>query len=459
MSRSSGNRRTARATVAAAGVRSCEDWKKSGIIRNKGRVLGQGGNPMKKKSQSKVAVTRRSFSAGLGAAGIVAGTAPFNIVRAQGAALKVGVLLPRSGLQASIGQDCQRGVDISAGILKELGYPSLQIMNADTETNVDVARSRAEKLISDGAQLLMGAFDSGQSSAIAQVAEQKGIPFVINIAAAPPITEQGYKFVFRNFPTAGMILGDAFANQKEVFAESGVEPKSVVFLHVNDTFGTAMKNGVGAVMPKFNMPYTIKETISYDPTARDLSVEVSKAKATGADALLVVSRLNDAILLTRELVKQRWSPMGVLSMGPGWYEDQYLKTLGKLSDGPLSFVPWYDPNKKLSKALEAALGKKYPEINLNTNHIYTFEALLIAADAYKRAGSTDPKALADAIRATDIVDNVSIGPGIKFDAKGQNITLKNAAIRNRDGKLVTVAPKAAANAQPEVPMNPYDKRA
>ena len=35
----------------------------------------------------------------------------------------------------------------------------------------------------------------------------------------------------------------------------------------------------------------------------------------------------------------------MLSMGPGWYEDQYLKTLGKLADGPISFVPWYDPNK------------------------------------------------------------------------------------------------------------------
>ena len=37
-------------------------------------------------------------------------------------------------------------------------------MNADTETNVEVARSRAEKLIADGAQLLVGAFDSGQST-------------------------------------------------------------------------------------------------------------------------------------------------------------------------------------------------------------------------------------------------------------------------------------------------------
>jgi branched-chain amino acid transport system substrate-binding protein len=400
------------------------------------------------------ALTRRTLLAGTAAA-LVAAPA---IVRAQGAALKVGVLLPRSGAQAGIGQDCFRGVELTGPILKELGLPELQIMNADTETNVEVARSRAEKLIADGAQLLMGAFDSGQSTAIAQVAEQKGIPFVINIAAAPDITEQGYKFVFRNFPTAPMILGDAFENQKEIFAAAGKAPASVVFMHVNDTFGTAMQKGIGAVMPKFNMPYTIKETIAYDATARDLSVEIAKAKAVGAEALLVVSRLNDAILLTREMVKQRWTPMGVLSMGPGWYEDQYLKTLGKLGDGPLSFVPWYDPNKKLSKMLEVALAKKYPEINLNTNHIYTFEALLVAADAYKRAGTADPKALADAIRATNITDNVSTGPGISFNAKGQNDKLKNAAIQNRGGKLVTVAPKGATNASAEWPMSAYDKR-
>jgi branched-chain amino acid transport system substrate-binding protein len=404
-------------------------------------------------------ISRRGFAAGATAAGLLAGTASLQIARAQAGALKVGVLLPRSGAQAGIGQDCQRGVEIAPPIFKALGLPELTIMNADTETNVEVARARAEKLISDGAQLLMGAFDSGQTSAIAQVAEQKGIPFVINIAAAPPITEQGYKFVFRNFPTAPMILSDAFANQNEIFQAAGTAPKSVVFMYVNDTFGTSMQQGIGAVMPKFDMPYKIVEQITYDPTARDLSVEVAKAKATGAEALLMVSRLNDAILLTRELIKQRWSPIAVLSMGPGWYEDQYLKTLGKMSDGPLSFVPWYDPNKKMSKQLEAALAKAYPGINLNTNHVFTFEALLIAADAFKRAGSTDPKALADAIRSTHITDNVSIGPGIQFNEKGQNDKLKNAAIQNRGGKLVTVAPKAASNAKAELPMTAYDKRA
>jgi branched-chain amino acid transport system substrate-binding protein len=408
----------------------------------------------------RIPMTRRHMLAGavLGAGSL----ALPRIARTQGAAarapLKVGVLLPRSGFEASIGQDCQRGVDIAPGILKSLNLPELAVMNGDTESNVDVARERAEKLINDGAQLLVGAFDSGQTTAIAQVAEQKGIPLVINIGAAPEITEQGYKFVFRNFLTAPMILSSAFANQLELFSLIGAAPKTVVYMHVNDTFGTAMSKGIGVVMPKFNIPYKIIDEIAYDPTARDLSVEVAKAKGANADALLVVSRLNDAMLITRELVKQRWTPQAVLSMGPGWYEDQYLKTLGKLSDGPISFVPFQDPNKRLAKVLEAALAKAYPGINLSTNHVYTFEALLVAADAYKRAGSAEPKALADAIRTTKITDNVSIGPGISFDAKGQNENLKCGTIQNRGGKLVTLAPKEAAIAKPEWPMASYQNR-
>jgi branched-chain amino acid transport system substrate-binding protein len=394
----------------------------------------------------------------VGSAAAVATMAAPSILHAELAPLKVGVLLPRSGFEAGIGQDCQRGADVAPAILKSLGLPALAIMDADTESNVDTARARAEKLINDGAQLLMGAFDSGQTAAIAQVAEQKGIPFIINIAAAPDITEQGYKFVFRNFPTAPMILSSAFANQLELFGIVGAAPKTAVFMHVNDTFGTAMSKGIGVVMPKFNMPYTIVDEIAYDPAARDLSVEVAKAKAANADALLVVSRLNDAMLLTRELVKQRWTPQAIMSMGPGWYEDQYLKTLGKLSDGPISFDPFQDPNKKLSKVLEDALAKSSPGVNLSTNHVYTFEALLIAADAYKRAGSADPKALADAIRSTNITDNVSVGPGIQFNAKGQNDKLKCGVIQNRGGKLVAVAPKEAAQANAEWPMTPYQNR-
>jgi branched-chain amino acid transport system substrate-binding protein len=402
-------------------------------------------------------LNRRIFTAGLGA-GFVFGAAPFHVARAQNAALKVGVLLPRSGAQAGIGQDCQRAVDIAPELVRSLGLPPLQIMNGDTESDPQVARTQAEKLVKEGAELLIGAFDSGQTTTIAQVAEQRGIPLVINIAAAPEITEQGYKFVFRNFPIARVVLSEAFLNQKLVFEASGVTPKSVVYMHVNDTLGSAMQKGVSAIFPKHDMPYQILQTIAYDPKSLDLALEVSRAKATGAEALLVTSRLNDAIILTRELVKQRWNPIAILSMGPGWYEDQYVKTLGKLASGPINFGPSYDPQKPLAKQLIAALAKAYPGVSPAANHVYTFEALLVAADAYKRAGSSDPKALADAIRTTNITGNVGIGAGIQFNERGQNDKIKCAATQIQDGRTVTIAPNAIANGKPMLPMTPYDKR-
>ena len=82
----------------------------------------------------------------------------------------------------------------------------------------------------------------------------------------------------------------------------------------------------------------------------------------------------------------------------------------------------------------------------------------MVADAYKRAGSTDQKALADAIRTTNITDNVSIGPGITFDAKGQNEKVRQGAFQNRGSKLVTLAPPAAAEGKPEWPMPSYASR-
>src|SRR6202167_486793 len=308
-----------------------------------------------------------------GAAATAAALAAPAIVRAQGGPLKVGVILPRSGFEAGIGQDCQRGVEIAPAILKSLGLPELAIMNGDTESSVDTAREHAEKLISDGAQLLIGAFDSGQTTAVAQVAEQKGIPLVINVGSAPEITEQGYTFVVRNFPTVPMLLNDELAEQMDVFGIAGVAPKTAVFMHVNDLFGTGMSKGIRGLMPKYNVPYAIADEISYDPAARDLSVEVTKAKAANAEILIVVGRLNDAMLLTREMVKQRWTPQAILSMGPGWYENQYSKTLGKLSDGPISFSPWYDPHKKLTGVLEAELAKAHPGVMMNTDHVFTFE--------------------------------------------------------------------------------------
>ncbi|HZB94048.1 MAG TPA: ABC transporter substrate-binding protein, partial [Stellaceae bacterium] len=131
-------------------------------------------------------ITRRDF--GLGAVGaVIAGSGLSRAARAATAPIKVGSLLPRSGYEALIGEGCQRAVDLAKKMLPEMGY-AIEVVDADTESRPEVARTQAEKLIRAGVEILVGAFDSGQTFAIAQVAEQNGIPFVINIGSDPAIT-------------------------------------------------------------------------------------------------------------------------------------------------------------------------------------------------------------------------------------------------------------------------------
>ena len=56
---------------------------------------------------------------------------------------------------------------------------------------------------------------------------------------------------------------------------------------------------------KLEMPYEIVEVISYDPRAKDLSAEVAKAKATKAELVMPVSRLQIAITGSRQAADPR----------------------------------------------------------------------------------------------------------------------------------------------------------
>ena len=405
-------------------------------------------------------LSRRDFHR-LAAAGAAALGAPA-LVRAQPRKVKVGVLLPRSGYLAKIGQSCQMGADIAPALVKQMYGVDIELMNADFESKVEEARARAEKLVDDGAQVLVGAFDSGATAAIAQVAEQRKVPFVVNIAAAPQITKQGYKYVVRNFPTAPQLVHNGLALFRDLFQATGTAPRKAVFMHVNDTFGQAMTGGIKATLPKLDyLPFKIVEEIGYDPAARDLSVEVAKAKASGADFVMLVCRLNDAILLVREMVRQRFDPMGVVSPGsPGMYEQAFYESLGKYSEYCISNVPWYDPKAKITKLVEGQMKKQFPKENLLFHALnvgFTFEAMMVIGDAVKRAGAADGAALAAAIRATDLKERMMLGGPIKFSAEGQNDDIASACIQNLNLRPTVVLPAASAEHKPVFPMPGWGK--
>ena len=122
-----------------------------------------------------------------------------------------------------------------------------------------------------------------------------------------------------------------------------------------------------------------------------------------------------------------------------------------------------DPTDLTARIIAQALEKrhlaKYPNDQLDLNGGFTFEGMLIAAQAWLAAKSTKPDALMDALRKIRIDQHVMVGGPIQFDAKGQNVNIKAAAVENFKRKPTVVMPLDSAAAPLVFPMPGWnDKR-
>jgi branched-chain amino acid transport system substrate-binding protein len=399
---------------------------------------------------------RRLLKAGAAAASLSALSFP-GIVRAQASTLKVGVILPLSGVLSFPGIATRRGTELAIKMFAEQGT-RLDVTFADTESKPENGRVAAERLIRDGCSVIVGAWDSGATISAAQACEAAKVPLVVNIGSARQITEHGFTQVFRNFSPSDDIVTHGVQRFKELL-RPGFQPKTAVLLHVNDTFGQATGGAVKAVWEKAGLDIKILDVISYDLRARDLSVEVAKAKATGADLVAPITRVNDAILIVREMVKQDYNPMAIYGpSSPGPYEKAFTDALGKYANDYLVSVPWYDASRPLTKRVLERWTKEFPDGRFELNSGFGWEGIQIVVDAFHRAKSTKPADLHAALKQTKITDHVMAGGPISFDAKGQNPNISIPLLQIQNQQPVVIGPKDFAQAAAKLPMTKWSAR-
>lgn len=397
-------------------------------------------------------VDRRTLLKGMGAAGAVGVLGFPAVIRAQVKEIRIGSIQPMTGPLAAIGKTTRQGNQLAvdhvnaAGGIKSMGGPKLVLVPGDTQYKPEVARAETERLMREGAHVLVGAFDSGTINAMIQAIKQatKPIPLMIDIGAADQLTQQGSKYVFRSFVTTQTLGRKGIEYMLEMFKSSGVTPKRAVLLHVTDLFGQVQKDRTLEWHKKLNAPFEFVEIIAYPTTTQDLSTEVSKVKAAKPDLLLAVTRLNDAILLVQEMYKQRVEVQAIMGPGnPGFYHPNFARTLGKLAEYTLDNVPWYNPKAPLTQKVATDYEKRFGE-QFTTDSAWSYQGVMVVADILERAGSTDPDKFVEAARKTNIREHVTSGGNIQFSENGDNIGASTAMIQIRDGRARVVLPKEMA---------------
>src|SRR6202000_1078713 len=148
------------------------------------------------------------------------------------------------------------------------------------------------------------------------------VPMVVHIATAPQVTSQGFTQVFRFYPTSLTVVRKSLVEFKTMLAGIDNPPKSAAVLHLNNTMGQSTAASIDQAWKEVDVPLKIAEYVPYDEKARDLSVGVGKGKASGADALVSVTRVNDAIMIIRECIKQGWNPKLIFSPNSNGVQDK-----------------------------------------------------------------------------------------------------------------------------------------
>ena len=383
-------------------------------------------------------------------------------LRAQAKTIKIGVIHPVTGPLAEPGQACRLGAQMAAeainaaGGIKSMGGAKLELVFGDTQTKPEQGRTEAERVVNQGAQMLMGSFDSGSTAAMVPVAQQRHVPFLVDIAAADPITanvaksvkegQQKTQYVYRNFPTGSSFGKKAVQYFTEVFAEAKVSPKRLVLMYCNDLFGQNNAKGFQAAHAAAKPSWDIVDSIAWPEPPQDLSTEVARAKSLKPDIIAPITRPASAQLLLPELRKQRLDIMGVVGPGsPGLYEAGQLAALKDDLEYVMAATPWANFKNPKTQAVAADYQKRAAGKTFDTNSGYSYDGMFLIADFLERAKSTDPEAIVEAMKKTNYSAGLmQYGGPVVFNELGDNPNAITTMIQIIGQKPVAVWPKDAA---------------
>lgn len=378
--------------------------------------------------------------------------------------IPVGILLPLSGSVAPIGINNRRGHELAieeinaAGGIKSLGGAKLVMIDGDTQGNPNVGMTEVEKLARRGVVAIMGAYQSGVTFPATQISERLGIPFIDPVAIADSITEgRGFKYTFKVSPLASWYARDQIRFLVDTSAAAGKPAKSIVLLHEDTLFGTSTAKGQNKAAGDFGLE--ILADISYAKDTPDMTSTIALIKEMNPDALLLVSYINDAVLITRTM-KELGVNIPIIGTSAGHIDPTYITNLGKDAELTFTVGEWNTDLDKTGVAEISARFKKKFGVAMNGHAAETYMSTMVLRDALERAGSTDRDALRAALAETKICGEANILPYecIQFGESGQSPEARLVVLQIIDGVHQTVWPPEVAATAPVWPVPAWDAR-
>ena len=376
------------------------------------------------------------------AAAAPAGLAFPSLVTAQGAPVRVGYAIARSGPLAAGAQVTQEPNYLlwaeqqnAAGGLNVKGSKRpIELIGYDDRTDIETCVRTYEKLMgSDKVDLILPPYGSNANFAVAPLATRFGYPFLAPTVLSRKLIEMKLPYFFALLQQAEPMIGALV----DMLKASGV--KTAVAIYIDDLFGLESHAALKAAARGSGI--AIVEEKSYPLGIKDLSPVLRAMKDKSPDAFIGLTYPPDTMLASRQSKEIGFNPK-FFYVGVGTSFQLYRNVMGAGAEGVLGMGSWNSKSSPGAKAYFDAHVKKFAGKEPDRWASGAgWAGLEILTAAVSQVG-LDRKAIRDYVAGTE---HDTILGKIKFNGS-ENVGTPGTVSQWQKGEFEVVWPKARATA-------------
>lgn len=325
--------------------------------------------------------------------------------------IKIGLVASENGELKPWGQDCVSGAKLAEDEINATGGiegKKVQILVGDSSSKPEQGKSAAEKLITDGAVVIVGEVASGITAQIEKAAFSKGIPVVAVGATRTDLAAEGNNFFrvcyiddFQGPVMANFAYNELGLRKMAVLTDN----KQTYSQYLSKTFAEKFKALGGEIVAEQ----------SYEGAQSQYNGQLTEIKSKGPDGIFCsgyfsevgpIARQARELGLTKESVK--------LLGGDGWDSTEIVNSAGDAIVGGY-FCNHYNNEEDRAEVKDflKQWQAKYKTLPGTTMGALGYDATRLAIDAVKRAFASakgqpvNSKLVIDALENTENFKGVS----------------------------------------------------
>ncbi len=347
--------------------------------------------------------------------------------------VNIGAYMPMTGSVAAFGQMCWSAIEVAHKMEPTVLDRPVVLKLVDTKSDkVESANSVSRLIEKEKVSVIIGETISGNTIAGADYAERQKIPMVTPTATNPIVT-QNKKYVFR---VCFIDTDQGLVGAK--LALDDLKAKNAALIYdISQDYCVGLANFFKKEFTKAGGKITAE--LMFKTGDRDFTPQLSRIKSVNPDVIYAPIYYTELALLAKQ-AREMGLKAPILA-GDGAQAPELIQLGGAAVEGVM-FSAHFHPDM-----VDTDRGKKFVALftketgrELDSFGAMGADAYFIVLDAIKRAGSTNPQKIRDALVATKDFQGVSGKISLKPDGNAIKAIVINKVHNGRFSYVKTILP-------------------